>query len=193
MPFLLWFSRSLLSRARRFPAARGVDGLPRSGFTLIETIFYIVLFTVLFAVIVQTLLTISGTHQEISAIKQINNGATVALERVTREIRDADHVLTGQSDLGTATGTIALAMDGSADTTRTVRLTDNGTLELLTNGTLEGPLTASAARVSEFRLHHLQNSTTSEAVRVTLGMRASTSDETRTATFRTTAILRDSY
>jgi len=166
-------------------------GNKSNGFTLIEILFYIVLFTVLFAVISQTLLTISGTHDEISAIKNINNSASLALERMTRDIRDAHHVIVSESQLATSSGSLTLALTSDELETTTFRHTADG-IELLKNDTVIGSLVGPSVTINELSFFHI-TSTTSEAVRITMNTHATTSNSIKQHTFHTTAILRESY
>jgi len=174
--------------------ARGGAGRDRdvSGFTLIEVIFYILLFTVLFGIIMQTLFTISGTHNDIAVTANTNETATLAVERIAREIRDAHHVITAGSTLGSAPGTLKLAMTSDASETHTIYQQDEQ-IHLDKNGSSQGPLTPSHTDISNLTFYHITTSDGPSAVRFSLTTTASSSNETKTVTFYNTAALRGSY
>ncbi len=161
------------------------------GFTLLETLFYIALFTLLFAIIIQTLLTIGGTHQRIAALKHINDAGLTGMERLVREVRDADHIVLDQSDLGVTDGRLTLAYKADDTDTRSFYLAEER-LYLDRNGVKEGPLTSRDARVTALTFHRV-NATSSEAVRIELAIEATSTDRVLAETFYNTAILRGSY
>lgn len=163
-----------------------------AGFTLIEMIFYVVLFTLLFGVIVQALLTISGTHREIAAIKNINNSASLAMERMVRDIRDADHVITSESSLATSSGVLTLALTSNNSETRTFEY-NNNQVQLSKNGISQGSLTGSQVTVNDLIFHHITSGTSTAAVRITLDVEVQEQDVTKQRTFYDTAILRNAY
>lgn len=163
-----------------------------TGFTLVEVIFYIVLFTMLFGVIIHTLLTISGTYNRIAITANTNETATLAVERIAREIRDADHVITADSSLGTTPGTLALAMTTDGSETHTI-YQDGERLYLDHNGARQGPLTPEHTEISNLIFYHITTADGRSAVRFSLTTTASSSDETKTTNFYNTAALRGSY
>lgn len=162
------------------------------GFTLVEVLFYIVLFTILFFTIMQTLLTISGTHNDIAVTANTNEAATLGVERITREIREADHVITSESTLGSSPGELTLAMTSDGSETRTI-YQQNSRLQLDSNGVHQGPLTPKHTEISETVFYHITTADEPSAIRFSFTTLATSTDKTKETTFYSTAALRGSY
>ena len=161
-----------------------------TGFTLIEVLFYTGLFALLFAVITQTLLAIGGGTSEIRTISNINKSGTNAMERITRDVREAQFVDEQSSSFGTSSGTLTVSLNSDGSETRSF-YESNNRLVVDVNGTREGILTSQNIDVSRFGVHYIENDPT-EAVRVTLEVTATSTEQTRTVMFHNTIVLRQS-
>ena len=61
------------------------------GYTLVEALFYIVLFAMLSTVVINSIITMMKSFKEVSIQKQITQGGEM-MERISREIRQAHKV-----------------------------------------------------------------------------------------------------
>ncbi|MEX0930596.1 MAG: hypothetical protein WDZ79_02865 [Candidatus Paceibacterota bacterium] len=180
-----------------FPAhvqRTGVNTKGEGGFTLVEAIFYILLLVVLFSLIIQTLLTITGTFQKVERTATINKSAIFGIERIVRETRNADEVLAGSSVFADDSGVLALSgTDGSGGTVTKTFALDDGAVRLAIDGADQGRLTPSDVDVSKLRFYHILNSATSEAIRMEVTVTPTSGTTTDTTTFYNTAVVRGSY
>ena len=114
-----------------------------SGFTLVETLIYVVLFAILSVFLLNTLLIMLRSYTEVRVNDDILDAAHVSMERMTREIR-------GSISIGTATsGTLLLNTTNSGGTAITEQFdVASSTLEFKYNGTTEGNLTGAHVLVT---------------------------------------------
>lgn len=109
------------------------------GYSLIETVMYIALFVLLASVLVGTLFGMTSAYREIRVNDDLLDSSSVAMERMTREIRDAVSIDTGASTFGATPGTLTLnSLDGSgAPKTVEFNVAGSGALDILdsTDGT----------------------------------------------------------
>ncbi|MEX0672827.1 MAG: hypothetical protein WDZ82_02575 [Candidatus Paceibacterota bacterium] len=165
-----------------------------TGFTLIETVFYILLLVVLFSIIVQTLLTITGTFQKVEETTTINRSAIFGIERIMRETRNANEILEGQSIFNASSSVLVLGSsnDSGASVARKFSL-ENEQIRMAINGVDQGSLTPDDVKVTQLLFHHIQNSTSSEAVRMEVTMVPTNNSTSSAVTFYNTAVVRGTY
>ncbi len=163
-----------------------------SGFTLVETIMYLLLLVLLLAVVIGLILSLSKTYKVIQATKNIETSAVFSLERMTRDIRSATSVTTGQSTLGTNPGVLTLNSTDSSGAALTIKYyLSNNVIKVDENGSYVGPLTLSGVTVSNL-IFRLSTSTNSQAVKVEMTLQSSSGSATTTSDFNTTVELRGS-
>ncbi|MEX1026740.1 MAG: hypothetical protein WD049_01850 [Candidatus Paceibacterota bacterium] len=166
----------------------------QSGFTLVETIFYILLLVVLFSLIIQTLLTITGTFQKIERTATINKSAIFGIERIVRETRNADAVVAASSVFDDTAGALTLSDTNSSggSVTKSFSLVD-GAIRFALDGTDQGSLTPSDVDVTELRFYHIESSVSSEAIRLRITVVPKSGTTTDAVTFYNTAVVRGAY
>lgn len=187
-----------LNVKRRRPNPTGVKCSPSIvrlsafGFTLIEILVYIAILAVLSVAAVNMLLLVSSSLAEIRVTRSINAAAASSLERIIRQIRDADAVNVGSSTLGSSPGVLSLS--GSESPVLIHRFSvSGGTLFFQSGSNTPIGLTASGLTVTNLVFRLITTSTTSQAVKVELTLAASTGKATTTQNFYGTAVLRNSY
>jgi hypothetical protein len=163
------------------------------GLTLVEAIIYVAITALLLVAIVDMSLVFGGSQSRLATARIMNRSAHTALERMTYEIARASSVDIGASALAVDPGVLALNTTNDADDpiVDTFYLSD-GALVIEEDGTVTGSLTESGVRVVSLIFERITTSG-SEAVRVTMTLEAGTGSLTRTNTFYTTVILRNSY
>jgi len=100
------------------------------GFTLIEAVIYITLFALIFFFVIAVLIQITEAFVEAQRFRSITSSATISMERITREIRDADSVVLLESELDVDPGTLKVTNSNESGliTETTFYLTASSTL-----------------------------------------------------------------
>jgi type II secretory pathway pseudopilin PulG len=161
------------------------------GFTLLETLVYVAVLATITALVTTTLISMLRPAVRVRAAQALTAGANDTLERMSREIRNSYDIDTLQSSFGTNPGTLALRMmDGAVQETHTFYLSGSR-LMLNDNGTV-GALSADSVAVTSLVFYEL-STPVSKGVRIELELSTTTSAGTRSETFYTTLMLRDSY
>ena len=116
-------------------------GNRNSGLSLVEMLFYIALMIILLDVLVRMSSGMLGAYRDIKVSKNIESAAVSAMERMTRDIRNASS--------STATSTSAeVTLTESAAPTSVRFYVGSSTLKVDENGTYAGPLTPAGVTVT---------------------------------------------
>lgn len=159
-----------------------------NGFSLVEMLVYISVLLVVSVVVVNVIISFSDVLDEQRIKGKIAHTGNGALERMVREIRNADTVDLVNSTFDTGNGVLALANVGN---TVTFTATSSG-IDLLVGGGVTTPLVNDEVTVDSLMFHYYTTGNT-ELVRVILTVSATSSDATFTETFYGGAVLRGSY
>ena len=162
----------------------------KKGFSLLEMIVYISILVLMLGVIMSIAVSIVRSHRAIRASRSIENSAILSLERITREIRDADNVDSASSVFGADSGRLTLDSIDSSGNPRTVEFyLNSNTVFLKENGVDLGPLSQADALVRAL-VFRLVSSPSALGVRVEMTVESGTSTYYRTANFYTSANIR---
>jgi Tfp pilus assembly protein PilW len=170
-------------------------GLPaQSGFTLVETIIYVVLMTLVMGVIVQMLIAIGGIYRGIKLESELENSGTIAMETMLREIRNASNVSVSESVLGVSPGTLTISgIDENSNPYKVAFNTSaGGAIMVSKNGAAPVALTSSSGAVSYLLFTRITNAN-SEGVRIELEMSGSSGTASKSERFYGFTVLRGSY
>jgi prepilin-type N-terminal cleavage/methylation domain-containing protein len=160
------------------------------GFTLIEAIIVIALVAVILAVVSSTLVVMVKSFSNIGRTRVLTSSASIALERLAREVRNAKNVNVG-SVLGVNPSTLVLDTTTEAGVDTTVNFSViSGTLVFQQAG-VTASLTPSYLTVENFLVRQLITPV-SKAVRVDLSV-SDERGEKLEILLHDTIILRDSY
>lgn len=163
------------------------------GFTLIEMVIYTVFVALIAIVSVNAILSMTKTFADLRIARDINNTATVAVERVVREIRNANDIQQAQSTFGTSPGRLTLDTTTSGGAPKTIEFyVDSGRLRVKEDDIDMGPLTSKNVTIDSLIFNLITTSNTS-AVKVTLQVTASRGNVSKTKTFYNTVSLRGTY
>lgn len=158
-----------------------------------ETVFYVAILSLCLMAVTETLIITVRSYGVLRAAQIIETDAAVALERMTREIRDAKSVSLSGSVLGSHPGVLFLNSTTLAGAPRTVEfLLENGKLSLKENGVSQGALTGERSAVAYLVFRRIVTAR-SEGVKVELTLQSGTGVASSTEKFYATAVLRDSY
>lgn len=151
---------------------------------------YIGILVFMLAIIIEVVLSVGSADKVISSLRNIETSATLALERVSREARGSDTIVTASSVLGSHPGRLVLSSVNASGTVRTVEFyLSDGQLILRENGVDSGALTAADAYVTNLIFTRFASSTV-EGVRTEIGLTSGTSTSFRSETFYSSTLLR---
>lgn len=159
------------------------------GFSLLEMLVYVTILAMLMVIVVTVLTSVTKSYASLKASKNLNHAAVVSLERMTREIRGANSLVTASSVLDASPGKIYLQGEG---TDSIEFYLDSGVLKMNMNGVYEGPLTSDETTVTDLVFTH-SSTDESEAVRIDMTIESGTGDKMKTERFYSTVVLRGSY
>lgn len=158
------------------------------GFTLVEMLIYIAVLSIAVIAMITTFLTYRTILLRNEVERAVSHNAQVVLERLTRDIHEAESVDTSVS------GQITLQTADSATTT--VYALSGDTIVLTVNGNNLGALVEDDVTITAFTNIEYENVASeipTTLVRVTLGLEAVNAVATTTKTYNTSAVLRGMY
>ena len=164
--------------------------------TMIEAIVYVALFSLMFAVIVETTLTVGSAFRTSRVRKNVNLEGGAALERIMREAHLAHGINTAQSTLGTTSSKIVFdTILGPSDETVTTRefYLQNGAIIFKEGSASPSPLTSSNVRVRELIFYEVGTSTFSRAMRAQITIEGGSGKSYIEEHFYDAAVLRRTY
>jgi type II secretory pathway pseudopilin PulG len=159
----------------------------KRGFTLAEIVVYASIVALLFFVVSNTLIVLMRVHNDSRAIRALQESGLTTIERLGREIRDANSV-SGSSVLNTNPGTLIISQDVNGTASSVQFSVSNGALRMSRGGVDQGPISGSNVTVSNFIVRKSDNGP-SDLVKVELTLQS----RGKTESFYTSALLRGSY
>ena len=160
-----------------------------NGYSLIETIVYTALLVMLVGAITFGTKILLDAYKRTKTIRQIEVAALDSMDRMTREIRNADSVDGANSAYNASPGVLQLISGGGATTTKFY--ISGQKLFIDENGSSIGTLTNTGIKVSSLVFRHIQ-ATSSEAIKVELTL-TSSSTPVISKNFYDSAVVRGSY
>ena len=143
-------------------------------------------------VVINSLLVSTRAFAETRTNRALLHGGFDVMERVTREVREADSVVVLESTLGTHPGVLALSGTDADDDPREVRFQiEGGSVVIYENDVLLGELSGADVAITNLVFRNV-TVTGAEAVRVELTVQDLRGVAGKTASFYETIILRGS-
>lgn len=167
----------------------------RRGFTMVEMIIYIALFSVISILAVNATIVVMRAFYTLRITQSISQSATAGLERMTREIRNAYDIDTVNSTLGTSPGRLTLKTkdDAGALTTVEFYVTANQ-VGMKVGGVDKGPLFTRTVTATNLIFRSISTAN-SKAIKIEMTLRDSRDAQlgaTKTVTYYDTIVLRGS-
>lgn len=163
------------------------------GYSLIEIVVYLAIFSALSVLVINSFIVILGSFNTTRANRDLLQSGSKTMERLSREIRQAESVDLVNSTLGSSPGVLQLNSRDSAGTPMTVRFAiASGNLNLYENGTLVDNLVMENISPTSLIFRRIAT-TNSEAVKIELTVQDTSSTSTKTENFYNTVILRGTY
>ncbi len=166
----------------------------QSGITILETLIYAIILTVLVGIVVQALISLINLHRTTSASRLVESSTVVSMERIIREIKGAKSVDISNSVFDSNPG--ILVLNGIDENDANYSLTfalQNGVLQMTKNpGGEVFNLTPSSVNALTATFNHVVNSN-SEGVRVFIQIENISGPKIESFSLKSFAILRGSY
>lgn len=163
------------------------------GVSLIETVVYVVLFGILSMVVVQSLITATRSFNELRIDRDINDSAITVMERLTREIKNAQSIDMGVSQFGVSSSILKLNTTDTVGAPMTVQFSlSGGDLHVWENGADKGQLNSVRTTVDAFVLRLIANGN-SVTVKIDLFVSGTRGPTTKQEIFYNSATTRDAY
>lgn len=156
------------------------------GSTIIELLFYIILFAMLSLVVINSLIVMTKSFKETTINKDLSESANI-LERISRDVK-------GSYSIQTISATsLKLNTADSVGANKTVQFSLSGTnIQVLENDVLIGNINSSNISVTALSFTQITTAH-GTAVKVSMTTQANRYASTRTADFYDTLVLRGDY
>lgn len=159
------------------------------GFSLVELIVYTAILSIVVSALTITGISLLKAFNYMQASADVAETATVALERITREIRFAYNVDTGASTFLVSPGVLTLETTDESGNPETVTVSLTGGQVFMTqNGGEPVPLTRSSVTITSLVFTHTVGTHT-QAVRIEMTAQRAARENTIIKDFRTFAVL----
>lgn len=166
--------------------------LNKKGFSLMEMLIYIAILVLIMIVVLNILFNIISSQKKFKSARSVENSAAYTLERINREIRNAQSVDITTSVFGTNPGVLKLIGTDINGNSRIVEFfVSSSTVHIKENGVDLGRLSQADGMVTNLIFTHITN-THSDSVRTVVTFESGTSTNYRSENFYTTTILRGS-
>lgn len=164
----------------------------QQGLSLIEVVIYVAILGLILVLVFDTVLSVGRAVTVVRMEKKIVTSGTLALERISREVRDSTSIITASSTFNVNPGTLATYREDPVGTFTPVFFDRTNKDRLrITKGATADFLTPSNVRVSKL-IFRYSSTTNSEAVKIEFELSATTS-ATTTFKFYNTIVLRETY
>lgn len=163
------------------------------GFTLVEMIIYIAFFALLSTLAVSATLVVMKSFYALRLNQSINQSATVALERMSREIRNAYDFDLTQSTFDSSPGHLTLKTKDAVGNNTTIEfyMTASGQLSMRVGGADQGSLVTKTVTVTNLVFRSIVG-TNSKAIKIEMTVQDTRSTTVQSVKFYDTIVLRGS-
>jgi hypothetical protein len=160
------------------------------GFSLIEMVVYIVILVFMLFIISEVVFSVARNNRVIKAVRAVEVSAVGTLERINREVRNADSIDMAASAFGIPSG--VLSLDGENDTGIAYAVEfylSDGRVRVRENGVDAGALTQASSTVTSLIFNRF-SATSTEGVRIEMTVESGTSTAYRSEPFYSTVLIR---
>lgn len=162
----------------------------RRGFTLVEMIIYIAFFAILSLLATQATIVVMKSFYTLRLTQNINQSASTALERMSREVRNAYDIDETQSTLGSNPGHLTLKTKDSAGNNITMEFyVVNNQIGIKEGGVDKGTLMTKNATITNLIFRKI-DTLNSQAVKIEMTFRDARGALQQEVKFYDTIILR---
>lgn len=144
----------------------------KSGLTILEIVIYFSMLAMLTVVVISSLMTLFKSYSVIKLHQNIETSAIQVMDKLTRDIRDADEIAIAESSFGSPVSAVALHITNNSVTDTYRYYAASSTVKLSKNGVFIGDLTQPGVIVNSFTAYYI-NGTSTQAVKIELNLQAS--------------------
>lgn len=160
------------------------------GYTLIEIVVYIAMLSLVSIVVVNSFIVSISSSKVAFEKRNLLEAGTIAMDRITREIRMADTVVDANSTFDSDPGILEISSTDSSGDTRTIRFqVDSGEMSMYENGSFYGSISGDKVTVNSLFFRKIITSS-GVAIKIELSVLG---NEGRVANFYNTVALRGAY
>lgn len=167
----------------------------KKGFILAELLVYISVLAVMSILVINFIVTVTKAFGRIKISQAIDDSARNALERMSNEIRFSSSLDVANSTLGSSPGRIILNTNNrSSGATTTLEFSiDNAMLRVREGASAYENLTSSSTEVTNLVFKRIVSTSTQEAVKIEMTIKAKNGIFEKATNFYDTVILRKGY
>lgn len=164
------------------------------GSTLIELVVYAALTAAIAAIVLPGVILLDRTARATRITSKLNYAAALSMERMVREIHDANSVSLASSTLGSDPGVLVINTDNASTTGGTMKFSLSNSQLYLTRGGSAIELSPPGLAVTSLVFYqYVAGATTSEGVRVIMKLADAAATSTNFIRLYGAAVLRGSY
>ncbi|MES3005076.1 MAG: type II secretion system protein [Patescibacteria group bacterium] len=157
------------------------------GYSLVEMIIYVTILSIVSVVLVNTLLSFTGSYKQLQALRAVDRSAMDVMEKFSRSIRSSTSIDIGGSSFGANPGVLVLVeTDGLVSTTTRFYL-ENQVVKMDVNGVYYGPLSLGVADVTSLVFRKTDSDSTS-AIKIEMTVSANIGGVTKQKNFFLTTV-----
>jgi type II secretion system protein J len=165
----------------------------KNGYSLVEMIVYLAIFSIVSIAVINSFIVVMSSFSVTRTNRDLLESGSSAMERISREIRQAVNIDIANSTLGTSTGILQLnSTDSGGDPVIIKFSVTNGALNIYQGGVLTGSLLGQNIIVTNLIFRRI-DTTLGEAVKVEMSLQDINSKTLRIEKFYSTIILRGIY
>lgn len=158
-----------------------------------EMLIYLAIFTMLSILVINSLITVMTSFATTRTNRDLLESGSTAIERISREIRQAKDVDIANSTLGSSPGVLQLNSTNSVGNSMVIKfMISSGALNIYEDGVLKDNLLGQNISVNSLIFRRI-STTNSEAVKIEMTLQDNKSKSTKTANFFDTIGLRGAY
>lgn len=167
--------------------------LKKKGYSLVEIIVYLAIFTTMSVVVINSFITILNSFKETRTNRDLLESGSTVMERISREIRQAKNIDVTNSTLSSSPGVLQLNSTDSVGTAQVIKFSiTSGALNIYKDGTLTGNLLGQNITVTSLIFRRIVT-TNGEAVKIEMTLQDNNSKSLKTINLYNTIILRGGY
>ncbi len=167
------------------------------GLTLIETVVYVALLSVIAALVIQFMISLSVAYGRAAAEREVISQGRLLVQTINRMLGEARETYPPTSRFNTAAGQLSYLANTPTNAQHQTHYADlwleNGQLLFREEGTGTSALSAPSVRVTRFRIERFLQGPVREAVRILMDIEYANPRYSASTTIETVAAMRGNY
>jgi hypothetical protein len=143
----------------------------KKGVSLVESIVYFSMLAVLTLVVTGSLMSLFKSYSAIKIQQDLETSSIQIMDKLTRDIRDANSVVIASSSFGVPQGSLGLSIVNGTTTDQYAYYSNGSAFQVSKNGAYLGDLSQTGVVVNSFIVRYI-NGTSTQAIKVELNLQA---------------------